>query len=215
VMTTSGQTNRRRRWRTQWRPSLPMLLLVAANVAVLATVFPSFYSRPPAPATVRASATFPPYVDDGGISQFINLGSLNVTSSSLGWGTHVGSTAPLIGNDRAERIALDTASASALLPVAPARGLRYRLLINTETMITLSSPQWPARCVCWMMTVVANPSPPLALACVAANPPIGSEEAVILIDAMSGRVMRESLGGGLPWAAGGGCPLNERALRLR
>jgi hypothetical protein len=190
-----------------------MVLLVVANVAVLAAVFPSFYGNPPAAARERASATFPPYVDDGGISQFINLASLNVTLSSLGW--NVRSTAPLIANDRAERIALATASASALLPVAAARGVRYRLRINTETMITLSSPPWPAPCVCWMMTVVADPSPPLSLACVASNPPIGSEEAVILIDATSGRVMRESLGGGLPWAAGGGCPLSERTVRLR
>jgi hypothetical protein len=192
-----------------------MLLLVLANVAVLAAVFPSFYGRAPAAVTARTSVTSPKFVDDGGISQFINLGSLNVTLSSLGWGAQAGSTAPPIGNDRAERIALATASASALLPFAPVRGVRYRLLINTETMITLSSPRWPAPCVCWMMTVVADPSPPLSLACVAANPPIGSEEAVILIDAMSGRVMSESLGGGLPWAAGGGCPLSERTLRLR
>jgi hypothetical protein len=192
-----------------------MVLLVVANVAVLAAVFPSFYRTPPAAAKVRASATLPPSVDDGGISQVINLGSVDVTLLRVGWATHVGSTAPLIGNDRAERTAVTTASASALLPVAPARGVRYRLLINTETMITLSSPRWPAPCVCWMMTVVADPSPPLALACVAANPPIGSEEAVILIDAMSGRVMSDSLGGGLPWAAGGGCPLAERALRFR
>jgi hypothetical protein len=152
-------------------------------------------------------------VDDGGISQFINLGSLNVTLSSVGWDVH--SAAPLIGNDRAARIALATTSASALLPVAPARGVRYRLRINTETMITLSSPHWPAPCVCWMMSVVADPSPPLSLACVASDPPVGSEEAVILVDAMSGEVMSESLGGGLPWTAGGGCPLSERTVRLR
>jgi hypothetical protein len=214
-LTTIGQTGRRRRWPAKWRPSLPIVLLVVANVAVLAAVFPSFYRTPPAAARVRASPTFLPFVDDGGISQFINLGSLNVTLSSVGWGTQVGSTAPPIGSDRAERIALANASASALLPVATARGVRYRLVTNTETMITLSSPHWPALCVCWMMSVVADPSPPLALACVASNPPIGSEEAVILIDARSGSVMSESLGGGLPWAAGGGCPLSERAVRLR
>lgn len=179
------------------RPPLSVVLLVAAALVVLAVAFPSFYRTSPPSPPVPPSPTF---LDDG-ISTNLDLASLGVTIAGLGW-----SSTAAVGSDTAARLALATASASALLPPgAPDRG-SHHVAVGTMTMLELSSPQWSGTCVCWMVTVVVDPTPPLAIACVAANPPVYSEQAVVLIDAVSGQVRREALGGGQPWVAGHGCP---------
>jgi hypothetical protein len=200
----------RRTWRrlSVRRPPLPILGLIAAGVVSLAVALPSFFWTSPAAPSVRAAPTLPPFVDEGGIAPFIDLGSLGVTVSHGRFGP------PLVNGDQAQRIALATPSAAALLPVQSGRAATYRVVVNTITPMGLSSPQWTSPCDCWILTLGVDPDPPLSLACVASNPPVSNEEAVIVIDAVSGRVLREALGGGLPWVASSGCAPPGRGLHL-
>lgn len=200
----------RRPWRrpSVRRPPLSILGLIAAAVVSLAVALPSFFWTAPAAPSVRAAPTLPPFVDESGIAPFIDLGSLGVTVS------HGRFSPPLVNSDEAQRVALATPSAAALLPVQSGRAATYRVVVNTITPMGLSSPQWTSPCDCWILTLGVDPEPPLSLACVASNPPVGNEEAVIVIDAVSGRVLREALGGGLPWVAGGGCAPLGRGLHL-
>jgi hypothetical protein len=192
-------TRRARRRLSVRRPPLPILGLITAALVSLAVALPSFFWTAAVAPPVRAAPTLPPFVDEGGIAPFIDLGSLGVTVS------HGRFAPPSVNSDAARRIALATASAAALLPVQSGRAATYRVVVNTITPMGLSSPRWTGPCDCWILTLGVDPEPPLSLACVASSPPVGNEEAVVVIDAVSGRVLREALGGGLPWVAGDGC----------
>lgn len=186
------------------RRSLPVLLLFAAALAVLITAFLSSYRANPDTSPTRPS---PPLIDNR-ISNYIDVSSLGLTITRLGW--DIAGGLPPVGSERAQSMALATKSAVALLPAGSPQW--YRLIVLTVTIDTLSSPQWHGPCVCWMVEVVVDPTPTLALECPDAKPPVRSEGVVVLIDALSGEMLREERGGGLPWVAGRGCPaLNPAA----
>lgn len=184
---------------------MSLLVLVVAGVAVFAVCLPSFNRTTTAGAVARSSPSpsYAPYIDDGGISQFIDLASLGVKVFRNGY------ELPTVSADAAQRIALATPSAAALLPATPG----YHLVVNTVTPIELASAAWPKPCTCWIVTVFVDPQPLLALACVASNPSIGTADAVVIIDAVSGRVLRDAVGGGLPWVVGQGCLPDPRQRR--
>lgn len=180
------------------RRSLPVLLLFAAAAAVLITAFISSYRANPVTPLARPS---PPLVDSG-ISNYIDVSSLGITITNLGWDITGG--LPPVSSDVAQSMALATKSAVAMLPVGSPQW--YRLTVLAVSIDSLSSRQWHGSCGCWIVDVAVEPTPPLALDCPDAQPPVRSEGVVVVIDAVSGKLLREQRGGGLPWVAGRGCP---------
>ena len=168
----------RRPWRrlSVRRPPLPIFGLITAALVSLAVALPSFFWTAPVAPPIPAAPTLPAFVDEGGIAPFIDLGSLGITVS------HGRFAPPSVNSDAARRIALATPSAAALLPVQSGRAATYRVVVNTITPMGLSGPQWTGPCDCWILTLGVDPEPPLSLACVASNPPVGIEEAVVVID---------------------------------
>ncbi len=189
--------------RNPWRWVEGSLIVIIAAIFVVVAVTGRGTPPPaPRPSAVASPARPSPPLVDPGIAHYIDLPSLDVTISRLGWGITGGT--PPVSSDMAQSMALATKSANALLPAGSPPW--YRLIVLTVTINTLSSPQWHNPCVCWIVEVVVDPTPPVALACPDAKPPVRSEGVVVLIDAVSGAILREVRGGGLPWVAGRGCP---------